>query len=38
VLQATAAADLVDDWEAMQNLPAVREALNRLVLTRSQKE
>ena len=38
VLQAAAAADLVGDWEAMQNLPAVREALNRLVLARSQKE
>lgn len=27
-----AAADFVGDWEAMQNLPAAREALNRLVL------
>lgn len=38
VLQAQAAADLVGDWEAMQNLPAIREALNRLVLARSQQE
>lgn len=29
---ATAATDFVGDWEAMQNLPAAREALNQLVL------
>ncbi len=38
VLQAEAAAALVGDWEAMQNLPAIREAVNRLVLARSNKE
>lgn len=29
---AVSALDFVGDWEAMQNLPAAREALNRLVL------
>jgi hypothetical protein len=38
LLQAGAAADFVGDWEAMQQLPAMREALNRLVLSRSSKE
>lgn len=38
ILRAPAAANLVGDWGAMQNLPAAREALNRLVLARSEKE
>lgn len=38
VLAAETAAGLIGDWEAMQNLPAVREALNRLVLARSGKD
>ncbi|MDX1664717.1 MAG: hypothetical protein R3272_13065 [Candidatus Promineifilaceae bacterium] len=33
-----AAADYVGDWNAMQHLPAAREALNRLVLSRSGQE
>lgn len=32
LIEAESAADFVDDWQAMQNLPAAREALNRLVL------
>lgn len=38
ILRAPAAAGLVGDWGAMQNLPAVRESLNRLVLARSRQE
>lgn len=32
LLAPAALADFVDDWTAMQHLPAAREALNRLVL------
>lgn len=32
LLQAETARDFAGDWGAMQNLPAVREALNRLIL------
>jgi hypothetical protein len=32
LMQAGAAADFAGDWPAMQNLPAAREALNRLIL------
>ena len=29
-------ADIRDDWNAMQHLPAAREALNRFVVSQSQ--
>lgn len=32
LIESETAADFVGDWEAMQYLPAAREALNRLVL------
>ena len=32
VLKATVANEFVGDWVALQNLPAAREALNKLVL------
>jgi hypothetical protein len=38
LLSAKAAADFVGDWGAMQHLPAVREAINRMLLARSEKE
>lgn len=34
LMRAESAAEFVDDWEAMQNLPAVREAVNRLLIER----
>ncbi|MFW5940310.1 MAG: hypothetical protein ACOC8X_08615 [Chloroflexota bacterium] len=38
LIEAESAADFVDDWKAMQNLPAAREALNRLVLRQQNEE
>ncbi len=35
LLQAEAARDFMGDWGAMQHLPAIREALNRLILAES---
>lgn len=35
LLEARTAADFVGDWEAMQHLPAAREALNQLVLNQT---
>lgn len=35
VVQANAARDFIEDWGAMQHLPAIREALNRLIMTES---
>jgi hypothetical protein len=35
VVQANAARDFIEDWGAMQHLPAIREALNRLILAES---
>lgn len=36
LIQAEQASDFVGDWQAMQTLPAVREALNRLILAEKQ--
>ncbi|HSM55952.1 MAG TPA: hypothetical protein VK879_07330 [Candidatus Sulfomarinibacteraceae bacterium] len=38
LIESETAADFVGDWEAMQNLPAAREALNRLVLRQQNEE
>lgn len=35
LIEAESASEFVGDWEAMQNLPAAREALNSLVLSKS---
>ena len=35
LIAARAAADYVGDWNSLQHLPAAREALNRLILSRS---
>jgi hypothetical protein len=36
LIEAESASEFVGDWEAMQHLPAVREALNSLVLSKSE--
>lgn len=38
LLRADTAAEFVGDWGAMQQLPALREALNRCVLARAQEK
>ena len=38
LISSRAAVGYVDDWNAMQYLPAAREALNRLILLRSGEE